>query len=265
MHKYIFIGLISGALFFTACNNDQSERNQAVERADPGAHIPQNVDSVIYETEDLIIRKISDHVYEHTSFLNTDDFGKVPCNGMIVVSENEAIVFDTPANEKSSDELIGYLTNQLEYKIDAVVATHFHADCVAGLNKFHERNIPSYANDLTVDLARSTHSPVPQNSFDQIQEFRVGTSRVIAEFIGEGHTKDNIVAYFPAERIMFGGCLIKETGAGKGNLEDANVREWSATVAKLKEKYPDVGIVIPGHGKAGGPELLDYTVQLFER
>ncbi len=39
---------------------------------------------------------------------------------------------------------------------------------------------------------------------------------------------------------MFGGCLIKEEGAGKGNLAEANVEEWPNTVRKVKMKYPEV-------------------------
>ena len=48
--------------------------------------------------------------------------------------------------------------------------------------------------------------------------------------------------------------MLKEIGAGKGNLEDANVDDWAATVEKLKAQYPDTKIVIPGHGKSGGTE-----------
>lgn len=84
------------------------------------------------------------------------------------------------------------------------------------------------------------------------------------KFFGEGHTKDNVVGYFPEAEAIFGGCLIKESGAGKGNLEDANVAAWSATVKKLKRSYPRAKTVIPGHGKSGGRELLDYTIKLFE-
>lgn len=53
-------------------------------------------------------------------------------------------------------------------------------------------------------------------------------------------------------------------GAGKGNLDDANPDEWSATVEKLQKKYGDAPIVIPGHGTPGGQELLEYTVQMFK-
>ncbi len=92
----------------------------------------------------------------------------------------------------------------------------------------------------------------------------IGNEAVHIEFCGEGHTCDNIIGYFPLEDIMFGGCLIKEAGAGKGNLAEANVEEWSETVRKVKMKYPKVKKVITGHGKYGGIELLDYTIELFE-
>lgn len=50
---------------------------------------------------------------------------------------------------------------------------------------------------------------------------------------------------------MFGGCLIKESGASKGYLGDANVNAWSGTVEKVKTAYSAVKIVVPGHGDYG--------------
>lgn len=218
----------------------------------------------VYKSENLIIYKITNHVYEHISYLNTQDWGKVPCNGMIVIDKNEAIVFDTPPDDKTSQELIECINKNLNCKITAIISTHHHIDNLGGLNAFHNNNIPSYAYKQTIVLAKKQGYTLPQNSFETIMEFKVGDKNVYAEFIGEGHTKDNIIAYFPYEDIMFGGCLIKENGAGKGNLEDANVNNWAETVEKLKLKYPQTKIVIPGHGDIGGIELLDYTIKLFK-
>ena len=72
------------------------------------------------------------------------------------------------------------------------------------------------------------------------------------------------MAYFPEDNVLFGGCLIKSVGAGKGYLGDANTIAWPGTVHKIKLKYPKTEIVIPGHGKWGGTELLDYTIELFK-
>ncbi|MDQ4139870.1 MAG: subclass B1 metallo-beta-lactamase [Bacteroidota bacterium] len=216
-------------------------------------------------TENLTLQKVTDHVYQHTSFLQTESFGKVSCNGMIVFNKNEAIIFDTPPDNKTSLELISWVEQNLHCKIKAIIPTHFHSDCLGGLEEFHKHGIPSYANNETIELTMAKNITAPQNGFDNLLELEVGNKKITAEYFGEGHTKDNIIGYFPDEKVMFGGCLIKELGAGKGNLEDANTTTWPATVTKLKEKYPNTSLVIPGHGKSGSTDLLDYTIKLFEQ
>ncbi len=217
----------------------------------------------IYKTETLQIEQLTEHTFRHISFLQTTDFGNVGCNGMLVIDANEALIFDTPATEEASVELINWVENVLKCKIKGVVATHFHNDCLAGLNEFHSRNIRSYANAKTIKLAKAQNVLPPQYGFKKWFKLNVGTKIVVNEFLGEGHTKDNIVSYFPDEKVLFGGCLIKELGAGKGYLGDANLKAWSKTVVKVKKRFPDAAIIIPGHGTVGGSALLDYTIILF--
>ena len=217
----------------------------------------------VYRSGDLIVTQVSENAFEHTSFLQTNDFGNVPCNGLVVTNSNEAIVFDTPADDKSSEELVQWLLEKLHCKINAIIPTHFHNDCLGGLKAFHNNKIPSYANFTTIELAKANNFPVPQRGFNDSLILNVGNQKVIARFLGEGHTKDNIIGYFPSEQILFGGCLIKEMNAGKGYLGDANVTDWPGTVEKVKETYPQVQIVIPGHGEYGDKKLLDYTIKLF--
>lgn len=266
MLKYIFTGSILTSLFFTACNNGQNKQNQTSETASTKADTTKKIDSVVYKSENLVIRKISDHIYEHTSFLNSPDFGKVSCNGMIVDNGNEAVIFDTTTDDKSSGELINFVTEKLQSKIKGIIPAHFHEDCVGGLEKFNEQNIPVFASNKTIAFlkAKNRKFSKPITGFDDSLALNVGNKKVYAQYFGEGHTKDNIVGYFPDDKAVFGGCLIKEVGATKGNLEDANTKDWPATVEKLKGKYTETAIVIPGHGKSGGPELFDYTIKLFK-
>ncbi|HEV7350389.1 subclass B1 metallo-beta-lactamase [Telluribacter sp.] len=218
----------------------------------------------VYTSENLVVQKVADHVYQHISYLQTQSFGKVECNGMVVVNKKEALVFDTPSNSKATQELIKWVQDQLHCRIRAIVPTHFHDDCLGGLDEFHKQQVPSYASQRTIEQAKANNLPVPQHGFDTKQELKVGSKKVVVEYFGEGHTRDNVVAYFPAEKVLFGGCLIKETGATKGYLGDANTNEWSATVTRLKQKYSEIKLVIPGHGKPGSTELLDYTIGLFK-
>jgi metallo-beta-lactamase class B len=218
----------------------------------------------VYKSNYLIITQITENSFVHTSFLQTNDFGNVPCNGLIVRNSNEAIVFDTPTNDKSSEELIKWIRKTLNCKINAIIPTHFHDDCLGGLKAFDEKNIPSYAYFKTIELAAENNLDVPKNSFIDSLVLKVGDENIIAKFFGEGHTKDNVVGYFPSENIMFGGCLIKELDASKGYLGDANVADWSSTIENVKGAYPNVKIVIPGHGEYGNKKLLDYTIKLFK-
>lgn len=218
----------------------------------------------VYKSESLIINRISKHAYRHISYLNTVDYGKALCNGMIVSYKNEAVVFDTPTDDKASAELIDWITKSLDCKITAVIPTHYHIDNLGGLDEFHRHGIPSYAYKKTVEKAKNLHLPIPQNSFVSVLELRVGNKKIYTEYMGEGHTSDNVIGYFPLDKIMFGGCLIKEKGAGKGNLAEASPDKWSETVRKVKQKYSETIKIIPGHGKPGGKELFDYTISLFK-
>ncbi len=224
---------------------------------------PSTQQYVTHESANLTVIKISENVYQHISYLQTNDFGKVPCNGMIVVDGNEAAVFDTPTNAESSKELIQFLKER-NFKINSVVATHFHDDCIGGLDEFHKIGVPSYANKKTIEFLKNSTQNIPQNGFEKEMVLNVGHKKVYLEYFGEGHTRDNIVAYFPDEKTLFGGCLLKEMNATKGYLGDANEDAWSETVTKLKTKYPNIAFVIPGHGESGGMELVDYTISLFQ-
>lgn len=265
--KIVLAFFLVFSLSFISCKESSANHDQANQETKSETTHKTLTDSlIVYQTENLMINKLSNHIYEHISFLNTDDFGKVACNGMLVINKNKAIVFDTPTDNKSSLELIKYVTNDLKSEIIALIPTHFHKDCVGGLTEFEKHNIPTYASNKTIDLLKNNGQKLsgPITDFENNLTLEIGNKKVYAEYFGEGHTKDNVVAYFPDDNAVFGGCLIKEVGAGKGYLGDSNIKEWSATVEKVKLKYPNAQIVIPGHGKWGGIELFDYTIRLFE-
>lgn len=216
-----------------------------------------------HRSEQLIISRIGEHSLIHTSYHQTEDFGNVPCNGLIVYHSGQTVIFDTPTQDAAAEELIRWVKDSLKCTVMAVVPTHFHVDCLGGLDAFHAQGIPSYANAKTIELATANGAAVPQHSFNDSIAFTLGDEQVEAKFFGEGHTADNVVGYFPADRVLFGGCLIKELDASKGYLGDANVAAWSGTVERVKQAYPDVRLVVPGHGAHGDGRLLDYTRDLF--
>lgn len=222
----------------------------------------RNKPVLVFENEYLKVEKLSEHCYRHISYLRSPGFGKIACNGMLILKAGKALVIDAPTNEAASIALIDWLEEE-QLEVIAVIASHFHVDCLGGLNPFHARQIPSYAHEKSLALAKADSLPDPQISFRDSLKFQLGSSLVHCQFFGAGHSPDNIVCYFPTDRVLFGGCLLKSKGSGKGNLKDANTKEWPISVERIKKKFPDLELVIPGHGSPGGKDLLDYTIEMF--
>ncbi len=217
----------------------------------------------IHISPDLELDQLTERVYVHRSFLESAQFGRVPCNGMIYIDSAKALIFDTPTTPELTGQLLNWLEDSLKVSIQGVVVNHFHGDCLGGLAEVHRRNIPSIAHRKTQKLAKKAGLTVPEIGFVKTLDMQVGGRPVVCRHLGEAHTQDNIVVWLPLEKVLFGGCMVKSLDAGKGNLADANVAAWPATIEAIQAAFPDVAIVIPGHGAPGGPELLDYTIRLF--
>ncbi len=218
---------------------------------------------MVYESSSLQIKKITEQSFIHITFLETEDYGKVACNGMVIISDKEAVVLETPVDNKASEELISWIENEQQANVKAVIVHHFHIDCLGGLAAFHQKQIPSFANQLTIDLAIQKGYEPPAHSIAGGHIIHIGNSRISSHFLGPAHTEDNMVSYVEDDKILFGGCMIKSIGAKRGNIADANVYEWSNSVNRVKSEYPEISTVVPGHGEEGGSELLDYTIELF--
>jgi metallo-beta-lactamase class B len=222
---------------------------------------------VIYDSPTLQMVRLTRHTYIHHTYLQTDSWGKVSCNGLVYTHGGEAMIFDTPVDDSSAIELLYLVGQQLHARVKGIVVNHFHEDCLGGLQAFHDRGIPSYANSRTLKLAAAdtaNHPVVPMTGFEDTLTLWVGGKQVLNSYHGRAHTTDNIVSYIPDSRVLFGGCPLKALGAGKGYLGDADTTAWSQTIRNVKAAYPKARYIVPGHGASGGRQLLDYTINMFE-
>src|SRR5687767_13925095 len=189
-------------------------------------------------TDDLEIIQLSKNAYLHVSWVTMAPYGRFSDNGLIYINNKEAVVMDTPMNDTLSGLLLDWFSKTFPgVTIKAVVINHFHDDCLGGLRSFHERGISSYANYMTNESIKSDSVVKPQQTFTGMQTLRIGKQNIENRYFGEAHSKDNIVTWIPSEKILFGGCMIKALDAGRGNLADANLKQWSATVQRVKAAY----------------------------
>jgi len=225
----------------------------------------QTSSSPIILDKDLSIIPINESLFIHRSWMTFTGHGRVGSNGLIYISDKAAIVMDTPVNDTLSNLLTEWLTKEMGVTIKGVIINHFHVDCLGGLNAFHQLGVPSYATKRCQRFAKKEGVVVPKNGFRKTKKLKVGSKAIWCGYFGKAHTSDNLVVYIPEEQALFGGCMLKSLKAGKGNLNDASVKKWSQTIRKIKATYPNLKIVVPGHGKAGGIDLLDYTMDMFDR
>jgi metallo-beta-lactamase class B len=218
----------------------------------------------IHISDDIELIQLSEKVYVHVSISEIAGFGKVSSNGLIFVNGNEAFLFDTPVTNSQTETLVKWIVDSLSATVSTFVPTHWHDDCLGGLEYLHSIGVKSHANQMTIDLAKANGMPVPHLGFFDLLRLDLRGETVECHFLGGGHSADNIVVWIPSEKILFGGCMVKDIQSkGLGNLSDAKPEEWYPTIQKVMTKFADAKIVIPGHGQIGGKELLEHTSKLL--
>jgi len=216
-------------------------------------------------SDDIELIQLSEKAYVHVSISEIAGFGKVSSNGLIFVNGDEAFLFDTPATNSQTETLVKWIADSLSATVSTFVPNHWHDDCLGGLEYLHSIGVKSYANQMTIDLAKANGMPVPQHGFTDSLRLNLRGDIIECYYLGGGHTADNIVVWIPSEKILFAGCMVKDIHSkGLGNLSDAKLEEWYPTIQKVIAKFPDAKVVIPGHGQIGGKELLEHTSKLLK-
>ena len=215
------------------------------------------------DSKALVISRLTDNFYVYTTYtlLNGSPY---PSNSMFLVTDSGVVMFDTPWDTTQFQPLVDSIDHRWHKKIVLCVATHFHADRTAGLDFLTNKGIKTYSSKLTYDLCKQHKEPQAQYYFLHDTTFTVGGYAFKTFYPGEGHSSDNIVVWFGAYRILYGGCLVKsEENTSIGNLSDANIKEWPLTIKKLMKEFPNPEYVIPGHMSWTGKGQLPHTLKLI--
>jgi len=216
--------------------------------------------------DNLQIVHLQDSVFVHISWVESERYGRFSNNGLLIIRSGEAVMIDTPMSDAQTKVLCDYLYNELQVKVKALIAGHFHNDCIGGLKYLQSIGAKSLASNLTIEKCKEEGLPIPSIGFDKEYDCLFNNEAIECRYFGGGHSFDNITVWLPQQKILFGGCLVKSIDArGLGNLSHAVVDEWDTTIEKVIYAYPEVKIVIPGHGNVGDAKLLSHTISLVKR
>jgi cyclase len=197
---------------------------------------------------------------------------KEPANCTWVIFKDYVVVID--ANFPwGAREIIPKIKETTDKPIRFVLNTHYHGDHSYGNSLFtdlgaiiinsedtdHEARTAgaggfAKAGDATHSL-EGVHQEFATITFSDRLVLDDGTQRVEMIHLGPAHTKGDVVAYLPREKIVATGDLCVTWGFGNNVADpDANYAGWLEALDRMSGWDPKT--VVPGHGAVAGPEAL---------
>ncbi len=206
-------------------------------------------------SDNLFLQELSERCFVHIQGNN---------NGIVYINQGKAVIVSTPNSDIETQNLIDWVRNTKSAEIVGYIIDRWHPDAMEGLDIVKKNGIKNYACNRTRQIAREKGLPIPHVGFTSKKSIKVGNEKIICHYLGEAHTSDGIVVWIPSEQTLFGGNEIRNYNGWIGNIGDANLEKWSETAQNVKQKYGSAKVVVPGHGKPGGTELIDYTIDLYD-
>ncbi len=213
----------------------------------------------------LIIEPLSGNFYVYTTF-NTYQDSKVRANGVYLVTNKGVVLFDTPWDTTQFQPLLDSIQLRYNKKVIMAFATHWHSDKTAGLEYYKQLGIRTYTTELTDRLSKKNNAKRAQFLMTKDTTFRVDQYQFETYYPGEGHTQDNIVIWFPKEKILLGGCLIKGAkDENLGFLGDGNTKTYASALLNVERRYPNPKFIITTHSDWRDINSLKNSIKLAKK
>lgn len=218
----------------------------------------------LYAQKALEIRPLTENLYVFTTWQPLDNGYRYPANGMYFLTTEGAVIIDTPWDTTQCQPLMDSIRVKHGRAVKACISTHWHADRAGAIDFFRKKNIATYSYKLTDEWLAKNGKERSEFVFRRDTTFVYGNQRFDTYYPGPGHSQDNIVIWFPEERVLYGGCFIKSTESGSlGNLSDADPKRWKRSIRRLQRRYSDPAEVIPGHESWAGRGGVVHTMGLI--
>ena len=215
------------------------------------------------EEKKVTFERLSEHAYAYTA--------EGDPNTGIIIGDDAVMVLDTQATPVMAQDVIRRIREVTDKPIKYVVLSHYHAVRVLGASAYMaeggEQVIASQdAYDMIVErgqfdkdseigrfprLFRNVESvPAgltwPTMTFVGKMTIWLGKLEVQLLQLGRGHTKGDIVAWLPSEKVLFSGDLVEFDASPYAG--DAYFKDWPKTLDNIAALKPKA--LVPGRGPA---------------
>jgi glyoxylase-like metal-dependent hydrolase (beta-lactamase superfamily II) len=203
-------------------------------------------------------------------------------NSWLMPTERGIVVIDTQFSVTEADKLVKAVI-QTGRPLEAIIITHPHPDHYNGTCQLLQlARVPVYATQATIDGIRATAEAkraqwkptygkdypdttcVPDHAVPIGGSIRVDGVELQFRDYGPGESLSESITLAPALHAVFVGDLIYNQVHPW--LAEGRSTQWLAQLGRLAKDIPANWIVFPGHGAAGGIEVIDaqrkYITQL---
>lgn len=212
---------------------------------------------------------LNERVYVHTTY-GIYQNAAVPSNGLVIRTNDGIVLVDTgwdsDGNTDNTRRVLRWVADSLRQPVRLCIVTHAHDDRVGGISELRRAGIRVISTPLTARKAAEQGHQAPEGILPPDTTLTVGGEPIRCYFPGEGHTSDNIVVWLPKQRVLHGGCFVKSVAAfGLGNIADANLNEWAASIRRVADRFGAARTVVPGHDEWTDGRALQHTLRLLEK
>lgn len=228
-------------------------------------------DKVQQISPEVQVEKLAPGLWLHRTEQKLSNGMLFTANGLLLETPQGIWMLDTAWGYYPTVDLLHWIDTVLKQPVVKAIATHGHDDRVGGAAALAERNIPLQVTAQTAAIVQQRAKtedlllPVqPVVTLATGEKYQDGPVEWF--YPGAGHTSDNIVLWLPQYQLLLGGCAVKAPRyPGLGNIADADVKEWPHSLQRVQQAYPDIKIVVPGHGDVADAGLLSYSLGLMNK
>lgn len=251
----LLIGLLTATALMGGCNSAPRSTDTAIGTA-----------GALSKNYPISLQKIAEDVWVHTSNYTVPGRPPIPSNGLIVADGDELIVVDTAWGEKATESLLEKVKTEIGKPVTKLIITHHNLDKLAGVDVMEFAGVEVFTHPLTPIKSVQAGHPVPNTSVAALKEARSRTKvgSVEIAYPGVAHSEENLIVYIPSQKILYGGYAVKGAEVTSiGNVAEANLKAWPASLNWVKATYPETQIVVPARGKGAGLNLINKTLAMI--